>query len=169
MIATVQQFIDFKDKEVDEKDFNKELLKHFLNVDFRDKLSLYIAKYKIKDILTLFGKDNHELISRFKYKGIEYGFIPDMTNLSLGEYIDLNTYSNTNADTIKWLSILYRPIKYSQNKLYSIEEYTGKVYPFKDIDVRVLLGAQCFFLSIVKAYQQSLELYLKEVQTAKMN
>jgi hypothetical protein len=170
MKVTVRQFIDFKLKEgVTDDNFTLELAKHFLNIKLEDKLSLFIAKYKLKAIVDLFSTD-HKLITTFKYKGIKYGFIPNISeDITLGEYIDLNNYSNNPSDIINWLSVLYRPVISEQGKLYNIEEYKGKTYPFEDLDVTILLGAQSFFLDLWKRYQKAIQHSLKEEQMMRMN
>jgi hypothetical protein len=170
MKITVQKFIDFKKKEVADKDFEMEMLKHFLNIDPNDKFSLVIATYQVRDLVALFSKDDHELIPTFTHKGVNYGFIPNIVDdLTLGEYIDLNTYSTETDDTIKWLSVLYRPITSKHGNLYTIEDYSGKVFPFEDLDVKVLLGAQFFFLHIAKKYQNHIQHSLKEEVVGMMN
>jgi hypothetical protein len=167
MKVTIQKFIDFKKKEVADDQLEKELLTHFLEVDLKDKFSLVIATYQLKDLVELFSKDDHELIPTFKHRGIEYGFIPNISaDLTLGEYIDLNSYAENVDDTIKWLSVLYRPITGKHGNLYTIEEYSGKVYPFEDLDVKVLLGAQFFFLRLLQQYEKSIlhSLKVEEVE-----
>ena len=55
--------------------------------------------------------------------GVEYGFIPDLDELSLGEYIDLD------GNISKWeqmhiaMNVLYRPIKNSKAGKYNIVDY----------------------------------------------
>jgi hypothetical protein len=170
MKVSIQQFIDFKLKEgVTDENFTLELAKHFLNINLEDKLSIVIAKYKLKSIVDLFSTD-HKLVTTFKHKGIKYGFIPNISeDITLGEYIDLNNYSSNPLETVNWLSILYRPITIEQGKLYQIEEYKGKAYPFEDLDVKILLGAQAFFLSLWKRYQKAIQYSLKEEQMVRMN
>jgi hypothetical protein len=89
--------------------------------------------------------------------------------MTLGEYIDLNTFSKDPDDSIKWLSVLYRPITIRTGNLYDIEEYSGKVFDFEKLDASVLLGAQGFFLSIAKLYLKNLEHSLMEEETVRMN
>lgn len=170
MRVTIDKFLQFKKKNVPEDKFQYELLKHFLDINLNDKLSVAINTYKAKELVELFSKDTHELITTFKHKGVEYGFIPNISEeLALGEYIDLNSYAENEDDTIKWLSVLYRPIVHKKMNVYTIEEYTGKTYPFEDLDVTVLLGAQSYFFYLAKAYKKSMEHSLKEAQMMIMN
>ena len=170
MKVTIKQFIDFKNKEVDDKDLEVEMLKHFLGVDMSDRLSLIVNTQQVKDLVDLFSADDHQLIPRFKHRGIEYAFIPNLSeDITLGEYIDLNSYAENLDDTIKWLSVLYRPITSKHGDLYTIEPYTGKEYPFEDVDVKVLLGAQYYFFYLAKAYQNSIQPSSKEEEVEMIN
>jgi hypothetical protein len=168
MKVTVEQLVEFRKKEIAEDKLELEMLKHFLDIDLSDKFSLVVNTNQVNQLVSMFNKDDHELIHTFKHKGITYGFIPNISaDLTLGEYIDLNSYAENVDDTIKWLSVLYRPITSKHGDVYTIEEYKAKVYPFEDLDVKVLLGAQFFFAYITKKYLNHIQPYSK-VEEVKM-
>ena len=55
--------------------------------------------------------------------GVEYGFIPDLDEMSLGEYIDLDN-NITNWETMQVaMNVLFRPVKIKKANKYSIEDY----------------------------------------------
>ena len=59
-------------------------------------------------------------------KGIEYGFHPKLSDISFGEWIDIDNYINGGVDNNlhKIMSVLYRPIIAKQkNGKYAIEPY----------------------------------------------
>jgi hypothetical protein len=170
MKVTIKQFIDFRKKEIPEDKLEVEMLKHFLGIDMSDRLSLVLNTYQVKQLVDLFSADDHQLIHTFKHRGIEYAFIPNLSeDLTLGEYIDLNSYITEVDDTIKWLSVLYRPITSKHSDLYTIEDYSGKEYPFEDLDVKVLLGAQHYFFYLAKAYLNSIQPSSKVEEVMEMN
>ena len=73
--------------------------------------------------------------------GQQYGFIPNWQEFSLGEWIDIEEYSNdfwNNAHKI--MSILYRPLLRRQGDVHTIEKYTAK----EDSEVFKLLPADLF-------------------------
>jgi hypothetical protein len=82
--------------------------------------------------------------------GIKYGFIPNMDELSTGEFIDIETYQKTPNDIWKVLSVLYRPIsKEGQNGRYEIAPYNAELNAdFKDMDCNTAFGALLFFWSL---------------------
>ena len=72
--------------------------------------------------------------------GVEYGFHPQVANMTAGEYIDL-----TNLDRGFWLdadkamAILYRPVKVKIGNKYQVEEYGAPFHPMlrDELHVRV--------------------------------
>jgi hypothetical protein len=166
-MITIKQFVDFKKKDISEENVELEVLRHFMSA--KDLAQPESNMTKIQELAVFLNK-RHELIPMFKWNDVKYGFIPNLsTDLTLGEYIDLNSYSQNIEDTIKWLSVLYRPITTKKGNLYNIEDYSGKVFDFEGLDVSVLLGAQAFFLDIAQLYLKSMELYLKEMEMVMMN
>ena len=96
--------------------------------------------------------NDQELVKKIDYKGKRYGFHPNLSKLTVGEFADLETYCAAGFfDHInEIISILYRPIKQEHKDFYQIEEYTGDVFPdyWDDLKMNVVLGATNFFLSI---------------------
>lgn len=95
------------------------------------------------------------LSNQFTVDNTTYGFIPKLDEMSYGEYLDLISYSEKNIwDNIPLVfNILYRPIKYSLGKQYTIEPYAGtnddRVELFKHVlTMDVVFGATAFFLNL---------------------
>ena len=88
--------------------------------------------------------------SKFTLNGIDFGFIPNLDKLSIGEFADIETYEKDKKDLWKVMSILYRPIVEQQPyNHYAIEPYSGKLNAdFKDMPVGVVLSAHVFFCNI---------------------
>tara|TARA_R110000823_G_scaffold2713_6_gene10942 strand:- start:141 stop:698 length:558 start_codon:yes stop_codon:yes gene_type:complete len=111
-----------------------------------EKISKVIARLNNAD------KNNQQLKKKIKYKGKKYGFHPNLSKLTVGEFADLETYCGDgffdNLNEI--LCILYRPIKTEGGDFYTIEKYKGDVFPnyWDNLKMDVVLGAVNFFLSI---------------------
>ena len=79
---------------------------------------------------------------------IEFGMIPNLDNMSSGEYIDLDD-TITDFDTMhKAMAVLYRPIIKRHKNLYDIEPYsTYEKYEdiMKHAPLNISLGAMVFF------------------------
>ena len=82
----------------------------------------------ITRILTDMFSEKPELVKQFEMNGITYGFIPDLENMSFGEYIDLDTFIGDQENLHKAMGVLYRPITQSYKDKYIIEKYTGDKY-----------------------------------------
>ncbi len=110
-------------------------------------------------INTLFSNiSKHPLVTTFNVENTKYGFIPNLDDMSYGEYLDLVSYT---SDKNMWshmpivMSILYRPVINNVGKLYTIEPYNGtkddRIEMFKHIlTMDVVFGAIAFFLNLQK-------------------
>lgn len=91
----------------------------------------------------------------YTHNDIEYGFIPDFENITIGEYSALETYlkePQKNAANI--LSILYRPIEYRKGEKYNIEPYNSD----KDTSFYWSFPSELYTESIVFFYNLGNEL-----------
>ena len=110
-------------------------------------------------ILSIVG-DKHPLVKRLSFRGKEYGFIPNLEEMSFGEYIDLDSYLSDMQSLHKTIGVLYRPITIEKGDLYEIEPYNG-TDGYSDFPLDVALGATLFFYRLsnrlLKDSQTSLE------------
>lgn len=93
------------------------------------------------------------LIKRFWFRGsngneVEFGMVPDLQNISFGEYVDLEGYIKDWKTMHKAMAVLFRPIVFSHNDNYKIEDYEGSD-KYADymlhMPANVALGAVVFF------------------------
>lgn len=96
-----------------------------------------------------------ELITRFKMDGVEYGFIPNFSEITTAELIDMDNFLMLN-NMPALLSVLYRPIVKKQwnpfgilgKTRYEIEPLTKlREEEFKEIPLSIAKSALDFFLS----------------------
>ena len=90
-----------------------------------------------------------ELVPRFTLDGIEYGFIPDIENITLGEKIDIDNNINDWQKMDKMMGVCYRPINYKHKNTYLIDEYTGEEKAL-DVTLDVAIGCMVFFYDLMK-------------------
>lgn len=116
-------------------------------------LTLQIKFNDLRDITnhiySLLEKET-DLVPVFKLDDIEYGFIPKLDDITLGEYIDLDNYLGSWKNMHKAMSVLYRPIEYRKENRYIIEAYNGSDNADKMLDapLSVTLGAMVFFWNL---------------------
>ena len=108
---------------------------------------------------------------------IELGFIPNLNELTFGEYIDLDThctgiYKDGKINGVaahKMMCILYRPIKAKFGKYYDVEAYNPNAKRKYEDEVLQLtldhvLNVLLFFSSLeIELYNSSLEYLAKEI------
>jgi len=108
-----------------------------------------------KQMLELLNTTNMPLIKSFESGNTKYGFIPNLDDMSYGEYLDLVSYTSKdiwdNIPTI--MAILYRPITNKLLNTYTIEKYKGTTPEAIDLFLNILtmdvvLGAISFFLDL---------------------
>jgi hypothetical protein len=88
---------------------------------------------------------------RFKLNGVEFGFIPDLEEISWGEYIDIESNIGDFQNIHKALAVMYRPIVKDVKGKYEIEPYKGdlsysEVLRYAPLDV--VLPASVFFWTL---------------------
>jgi hypothetical protein len=111
-----------------------------------ERIAIIVSKLNNED------ENNQELQRKIEYKGKKYGFHPNLSKLTVGEFADLETYCGGGflKNLSEILCILYRPIKTEGGDFYTIEKYEGETFPtfWDDLRMDVVLGAVNFFLSI---------------------
>ena len=152
---------------------NDDLIKCILNIDQKElgKIKASNVDYLLNHVVKLF-KDKQELVPTFKLYGVEYGFIPNLDEITYGENKDVTTYINDWDSMHKAMAVLFRPIKQKQRDKYIIEEYEGShkySEVMKDMPLEVVMGAMVFFYNLTNVLLKSIPSYLeKEVVKEQM-
>jgi len=152
---------------------------HFCKVPAEYLYSLPVDSFdKISNTLAKLFTDSKSmpLVAKFETNKTMYGFMPELDNMSYGEYLDLVSYTSKNMwDNIPIIfSILYRPVTNSLGKNYTIEPYTGtnddRIELFKHVlTMDVVFGATAFFLGLQKDLQTGILTYTMEMMKNKTN
>jgi hypothetical protein len=104
--------------------------------------------------------------NKFKLNGVEFGFIPDLENISLGEFVDLES-NLTEIDTLnKAMAVMFRPIKTTYKDKCTIEKYeTTAKYDevMQYAPLNVTLGARLFFWTLRNDLIKAIPSYLEKV------
>lgn len=105
----------------------------------------------ICDVINNMFDTKHQLINSFKLGKQEYGFIPNLDDMSFGEYIDLDTFIGDTENLHRAMNVLYRPIDLRQGNRYTLKEYDPDTNETaKDFPLDAVLGAIVFFYSLGK-------------------
>jgi len=144
----------------------QKMVEIFCNLDLKDVAEI---KYKsVQEIAVHLNKifdTKHKLIPTFELGGVEYGFIPVLDDMTLGEYIDLDENLGDWQSMHKAMSVLYRPINYKKGHKYNIEPYSGMNDRLKYMPLDVVFAAMVFFWNLNNELIQTILNYLqKETQ-----
>ena len=108
----------------------------------------------ITDICTIINNMfdvEHQMLNRFDLNGVKYGFIPDLENMSFGEYVDLDTFIGDNDNLHRAMNVLYRPIDLLQGQRYTLKEYDPDINEeAKNYPLDACFGAMVFFYDLGK-------------------
>jgi len=132
----------------------------------------------VEEIVTILNntfESKRKFQRHFKIRGIEYGFIPDLENISMGEYIDITSYLGDTDSLHKLMAVLYRPTVIHKKELYTIKKYEGSSdYSdvMKEAPLDVCLESQVFFWDLTREllkgtadYLEALNLTSQEKET----
>jgi hypothetical protein len=154
---TVGEYIKFNEINKDETD--EEFLVHktiniFCGVDMKDVFNMDFrdAEAVASDIFRALSIEA-KFSDRFTLNGVKYGFITSLEELTLGEYIDLETYLKDQKDLHKVAAVMYRPITKEYSDLYEIESYTSSIKNqqiMKQAPIGIISQAVVFFYNIAK-------------------
>jgi len=139
------------------------LVEIFCNLDLRDIIKIkWSSVSKIANSINeLFEKD-HKLIKTFTLNKKQYGFIPNLDDMTLGEYIDLDNSVSDWQQMHKAMAVLFRPITFKKGQRYLIQEYEAEEEDeLKEMPLDVVLGSLFFFYNLRKELLNTIPSYLK--------
>ena len=152
---TLEQYQKFTKINTDENQDSSFLMHKtvelFCNLNLQDiaKIKFIYVQEILNDINNLF-EPKQDLIPTFNLNGVEYGIIPVLDDMTLGEYIDLDE-TFTDWDTMhKAMAVLFRPVSFKKGDRYQIEDYEGldKAELMKQMPLDVVMGCMFFFWSL---------------------
>ena len=95
-----------------------------------------IKELSLRDVINIFEKlaelqvqENEMLTTTLTIDGVEYGMHPDLSEITLGEYADIETYVKMGLQKHlpEIMAILFRPIVEKEGDVYTIEAYNGDI------------------------------------------
>jgi len=135
-----------------------------------------INQLSLRDVAVIMGKiaelqaeQDSSLKRIIEIDGIEYGFHPNLDDITLGEYADIETFikNGIEENLPEVMAILYRPITEKKNDIYSIAAYDGDIRmrteEMKKMSAEQVQSALRFFFVLGKKLSEILPLYLMEM------
>lgn len=128
------------------------MLYHLCGLDAEYFKALSVEDYTMirNELEGFIQKTDLPLQRVIKINGIEYGFEPNLSQISYGAYVDISKFGDLtiNESWAKIMSILYRPVREKKGNMYSIQPYEGigdeKIW--LDVTMDIHFGALFFFV-----------------------
>jgi hypothetical protein len=151
-LRSYQEFMKVVEKSNDEEFIGQKTIEIFCGLKMKD-----VVKVKWSDVKSLtlhlneIFKAKPKFQATFKIDNTEFGFIPNLEDMTFGEYIDLESNISSVETFHKAMAVMYRPITKKVKDRYEIFEYVGSD-EFSDVmkfaPLNVVLGATLFFSTL---------------------
>jgi hypothetical protein len=170
-LVNYQKFLKLQENSDDQEFIAQKMIEIFCGIELKD-----VANIKYNDMNSLVQHFNKifsvkpVFYQRFKLKEMEFGFIPNLEEISWGEYIDLEHHMNSWEDFHKAMAVMYRPITKSSKDKYEIAPYTASEEwhdLMKYMPMEIAISARVFFYNLGNELLNSTLSYL-ETQMIRM-
>ena len=135
-----------------------------------------IKQLELKDVATIMSavsqaqhKQNSSLKRIIEIEGKRYGFHPNLDEITLGEWADLETFMKNDVEKNlpECMAILYRPIiEETDSGIYTIKGYDGDISiraeQMKNMAAEQVQSALVFFYTFGKELLEILPVYLMD-------
>lgn len=147
-IEQYQKFAQLSD-DYDEEQLQNKMLEIFCGVTSLTAMDMTIHQRQeiCQKVAKIFDQEPR-FIQKFNLYGREYGFHPNLNDMTFGEFIDLEEFQSDPKNLHKLAAILFRPITNSFGSRYEIEPYSANVdeqEKMKRAPAGVVLASIVFF------------------------
>ena len=107
-----QRFLKIQNENDDPRFLQVKMIEIFCDVNPQEILHMKLSDTNaICEMLNDLFEQKPALVKKTKIGEKDYGFIPNLEDISLGEYIDLDTYIGDWENMHLTMNVLYRPLK----------------------------------------------------------
>jgi hypothetical protein len=137
-----------------------------------------VKELALRDVAIIMGKiadlqskQDTVLKKVVEINGVEYGMHPDLSEITLGEYADIESFIKDGLENNmpQIMSVLFRPViekSESNSEAYTIEAYDGNITirteEFKKMSAEQVQAALFFFSNLGKGLLRTLPSFLME-------
>lgn len=161
-----QDFLSVQKNSSDEEFVAQKMVEIFCGIRLAEvaKIKLTSLNELIAHFTKLF-EQTPKFTPTFKIGEIEFGFIPELEEITFGEYVDLDSHLQSWDNFHKAMAVLYRPIKTRKGEKYDIKEYDPnadmqELMRFAPLDV--CISASLFFWTLESELLQATLNYLEK-------
>ena len=159
--------IENLDATEDVEQINRKLIETFCGLKPEQVNLLPLASIEsLLGVLSGAFSEEFELIRHFELDGVKFGFIPKLDEMSLGEYIDLESTFGDWEKMHKAMAILYRVVNFEKGEKYDIVSYETNeelAEAMKMMPLSVVMSCMVFFYSLGTELAQATLNYTQKV------
>ena len=162
-LSQYKKFLKIQENNDDETFLQAKMIEIFCGIPLKNVMQLkYHDTNEISSILNKMFDSKPKLVEKFNIGNVEYGFHPSLDDLSLGEYIDLDTYIGDWENMERTMNVLYRPIEHKLKNKYSIKKYEVEGYKdVLDMPMDAVLSSIFFLWNLGLDLSQTMMSYLE--------
>ena len=159
-----QKFVKLNVEDADERFLQIKMIEIFCEITHEKVLKIKFSDAdRITAILGDMFLQKPKLVTKFKLNGLEYGFIPELDEISFGEYIDLDTYLGDWENIHTAMNVLYRPIESKKGERYVIKDYNVDTKDnLLDMPLDAVISSVFFFYHLGKDLSVVMNRFLKK-------
>ena len=141
---------------------------------FAEALSLHDITQVLSNMVDIQTMENTSLKDIITLEDKEYGFHPNLDEITLGEYADLEHFMEDGYINYlpEIMAVLYRPVIKKDGKDYTIEAYNGKIEErkkiFRNMKANEVQTALVFFWNFGSELLTTLQSYLMKTKLMKL-
>jgi len=163
-LGNYQKFMKASDQTNDDTFLFEKMVEIFCDIQLMEVIQIKWTdvQYIVQKITNAF-QQKPDFVQTFKIENIEFGFIPNLEQMTFGEFIDLQTNIDNIEDFHKAMAVMYRPITEKRKERYLIEDYISTAnYAdlMKFAPVNVAMAAKVFFCDLQKDLLKATLTYL---------
>lgn len=161
-----QEYLDVSDDDNPEY-VNKKLIELFCGVDMNDVDSIPLMEVeKVLEVLKIAFEEDRDLVKHFTLREVEFGFIPKLDAISLGEFVDIESSITDWQEIHKAMAVLYRPVNFKKGDKYTIAPYSPNEEIeeiMKEMPLSATMSAMVFFYRLGIQLSKATLKYTEEV------
>ena len=149
-LGQYQKFLKIAEDNPEGNFLNAKMIEIFCGIPLSDSYKLKMSSVTaIIDILNELLSQTPKRVEQFTMNGVQYGFIPDLDEMSLGEYVDLDGSASDWNNMHIAMNVLYRKIKIKKSGKYNIVDYNvDNPEKMKDMPLDAAIGSLFFFYNL---------------------
>lgn len=166
-LSQYKRFLKIQDQTKNTRLLNAKMIEIFCSTKLEQIMRLKLSDTEeIANFISKMFEEKPNLVRQFNTNGTNFGFHPQLDDLSLGEYIDLDTYIGDWDNMERAMNVLYRPINTRLKEQYTIIDYNTDLNPgIMHMPMSAVLSAIFFLWNLGLDLSKLMTNSLQESQT----